>query len=186
MVFRAFISVDVNATPKLMEFSGKLRGSNAALKLVDLNIIHLTLKFLGDTEEALIDDIEKAMTLSVQGVEPFTIDMKSAGAFPNLNYIKVIWVGLENADPLVNIAKTLNNELSKFGFKREKKGFRPHITVARVKGPKNKHAVADILKEYQDEDFGSQRVENVRLKKSVLSREGPTYSTVREVKFKGI
>jgi 2'-5' RNA ligase len=185
MVFRAFISVDVDATPKLMEFSEKLRGSNAALKLVDLKIVHLTLKFLGDTEEALIEDIEKAMTLSVQGIEPFTIDMKSTGAFPNLNYMKVIWVGLENADPLVNIAKTLNNELSRFGFKREKKGFRPHITVARVKGPKNKHALADILKEYQDEFFGSQRVESIRLKKSVLSREGPTYSTVKEVKFPG-
>lgn len=183
MVFRAFISVDVDATPKLIEFSERLRGTNAALKLVDLNIIHLTLKFLGDTEEALIDDIENAMTLSVQGIEPFTIDLKCTGAFPNLNYMKVIWVGLENADPLVNIAKTLNNELSKFGFKREKKGFRPHITLARVKGPKNKHAVADILKEYQDEDFGSQRVESIRLKKSVLSREGPTYSTVKEVKL---
>ncbi len=185
MVFRAFISVDVDATPKLMEFSEKLIGSEAQLKVVDLKIVHLTLKFLGDTEEALIDDIEKAITLSAQGIEPFTIDMKSTGAFPNLNYMKVIWVGLENADPLVNIAKTLNNELSRFGFKREKKGFRPHITVARVKGPKNKHAVADILKEYQDEFFGSQKVESIRLKKSVLSREGPTYSTVKEVKFPG-
>jgi 2'-5' RNA ligase len=185
MVFRAFISVDVDATPKLMEFSEKLRGSGAQLKVVNLKIVHLTLKFLGDTEEALIDDIEKAITLSVQGIEPFTIDMRSTGAFPNLNYMKVIWVGLENADPLVNIAKTLNNELSRFGFKREKKGFRPHITIARVRGPKNKHALVDILKEYQDEDFGSQRVESIRLKKSVLSREGPTYSTIKDVKFSG-
>ncbi len=183
MAFRAFISVDMDSTPKLMEFSERLRGSNAPLKLVDFNIIHLTLKFLGETEEALIYDIENVMTLSVQGIEPFTIDLKSAGAFPNLNYMKVVWIGLEKADPLVTIAKTLDNELSKFGFPREKKGFRPHITVARVRGPKNKHILADILKEYQDEVFGSQRVENIRLKKSVLSREGPSYTTVREVKF---
>jgi 2'-5' RNA ligase len=64
--------------------------------------------------------------------------------------MKVIWVGLENAGSLVAAAKTLNFELSKLGFKREKRGFHPHITVARVKGPRKKNKVQQILKDYKD------------------------------------
>ncbi|UCE39121.1 MAG: RNA 2',3'-cyclic phosphodiesterase [Thermoplasmata archaeon] len=185
MTFRAFIAVEVEVGTKLEEFWNKLKESNAQLKLVEPENIHLTLKFLGDTDEAKIGDIESAMSLSIEGVEPFTMEMIGTGAFPNPNYMKVIWVGLEGADSLVKIAKALNSELSKHGFKREKKGFRPHVTLARVKGPRNKQILGDILKEYQDVVFGTQKVEGIKLKKSVLSREGPTYITVKEVKLLG-
>jgi len=123
------------------------------------------------------------MALGVEGIEPFTMELKGTGAFPNLNYMKVIWVGLENAEALVTIAKKLDSELTKIGFKREKRGFHPHITMARVKGARNKKILAQILKEHETESFGSQNVECIRLKKSVLSREGPTYTTVKDVKF---
>ncbi len=183
MSFRAFISVDVEATHKLREFEERLRGCNAPLKLVDMENIHLTLKFLGETDEGLKDGIAESMALSVEGIQPFTMELRGTGAFPNENYMKVIWVGLENTGALAIITKTLERELSKLGFKREKRGFRPHITVARVKGPKNKNRLQGILREYRDEEFGSQTVECIRLKKSVLSREGPTYTIVKEVKF---
>ncbi|MEE9150245.1 MAG: RNA 2',3'-cyclic phosphodiesterase [Thermoplasmata archaeon] len=183
MTFRAFISADVDATPKLREFEKRLGGSNAQLKMVDLENIHLTLKFLGDTDEALIDDIVEVMGKSVEGIEPFTMELRGTGAFPNLNYMKVIWVGLTNADALVTIARILDRELTKLGFKREKRGFHPHITMARVKGPRKKNVLSQVLRDHEGEEFGSQRVECIRLKKSVLSREGPTYTTVKEVKF---
>ena len=183
MPFRAFISVDVDSTPKLMEMEERLRGSGAQLKVVDLDNIHLTLKFLGDTDEALIEDIVDIMARSVKDVKPFTMGLRGTGAFPNPNYMKVIWVGLEGADALITISKTMDRELANLGFKREKRGFRPHITLARVKGPRKKNILAQILKDYESEEFGTQKVECVRLKKSVLSREGPTYTTVKEVKF---
>lgn len=183
MTFRAFISVDVQMQPKLEEFWNRLHGSGAQLKLVELQNIHMTLKFLGDTDEALVDDIERTMVLSVDKLEPFEIEFTGTGAFPNPNYMKVIWVGLRNAEPLKAVAKTLDQELARLGFKREKKGFRPHITFARVKGPRNKRELAGVLQKYKDESFGTQRVEGIRLKKSVLSREGPTYSVVKEVRF---
>jgi 2'-5' RNA ligase len=183
MPFRAFIAVDVESTSRLSDLKRSLGESGASLKLVDLENIHLTLKFLGDTDENLVESIVEIMKTSVEGIEPFEIELRGTGVFPNPNYMKVIWVGLENAGSLVAAAKTLNFELSKLGFKREKRGFHPHITVARVKGPKKKNKVQQILKDYKDEFFGSQKVECIRLKKSVLSMEGPTYSTIEEVKF---
>ncbi|UCF08789.1 MAG: RNA 2',3'-cyclic phosphodiesterase [Thermoplasmata archaeon] len=183
MPFRAFIAVDVDAPTRLADLKRGLGESGASLKLVDLENIHLTLKFLGDTDEGLVENIAEIMKSSIEGVEPFTMELAGTGVFPNPNYMKVIWVGLVNADPLVAVAKTLDNEISKLGFKREKRGFHPHITVARVKGPRKKNQLQQILKDYRDEVFGTQRVDCIKLKKSVLSREGPTYSTVEEVKF---
>jgi len=183
MTFRAFISVDLESYPKLEEFWERLKKSDAPLKLVALENIHMTLKFLGDTDESLVDDIEKLMITSIQNIEPFDVKIKGTGAFPNLNYMKVVWVGLEGVDPLISISRTLDRELGKLGFKREKRGFRPHVTVARVKGPKNKNILAGIISEYENVSFGVKKVDGIRLKKSVLSREGPTYSTVKDVRF---
>jgi 2'-5' RNA ligase len=184
MTFRAFISVDLESYPKLEEFWERLKGTDAPLRLVAIENLHMTLKFLGDTDEALVGDIERIMVDSIQNLEPFDVELKGTGAFPNLNYMKVVWVGLEGAEPLISLSKTLDRELGKLRFKREKKGFRPHVTLGRVKGPRNKNILADVLTEYQDVSFGVKRVDGIRLKKSVLSREGPTYSTVKEVMFK--
>jgi 2'-5' RNA ligase len=183
MPFRAFIAADVEVTPRLMDLKKSLGDVGAQLKLVDLENIHLTLKFLGDTDEGFVEKIVEIMNAGVEGVEPFTMEIRGTGVFPNPNYMKVLWVGLDNADPLITIAKSIDTGVSKLGFKREKKGFHPHITVARVKGPRKKNEVQQILRDYQNETFGSQLVDCIRLKKSVLSREGPTYSTIEEVKF---
>jgi 2'-5' RNA ligase len=183
MTFRAFISVDLEPQPKLIEFWESLKGTNAPLKLVNLDIIHMTLKFLGDTEERFIEDIERIMIESIQDVRSFEVKLKGTGAFPNLNYMKVVWVGLEGAEPLISISKTLDRDISRLGFKKEKRGFQPHVTVARVKGPRNKDVLADVINDYKDVEFGVKRVDCLRLKKSVLHREGPIYSTVREIKF---
>ena len=183
MPFRAFIAADVKATTRLLDMKKSLGELGAQLKFVDLENIHLTLKFLGDTDEGLVGNIVEIMKASVEGIEPFTIEIRGTGVFPNPNYMKVLWVGLENAESLITMAKSIDNGVSKLGFKREKKGFHPHITVARVKGPRKKNEVQQILRNYQNETFGSQYVDCIRLKKSVLSREGPTYSTIEEVKF---
>jgi 2'-5' RNA ligase len=181
MTFRAFIAVDIDPSPILVEFSRALKETHASIKMVNLENIHLTLKFLGDTDDTLIDDIVGIMRSSIEGLKSFEINFSDVGAFPNLNYMKVIWVGIQNAEPLIDIAKYLEENLGTLGFKREKRGIQPHITICRVKGPKKKDELKKVLNGYASADFGSQEVQYLRLKKSVLNRAGPTYSTVREV-----
>ncbi len=181
MSFRAFIAVDVEYKPKIVDFANALKKTNAPLKMVDIDNIHITLKFLGDTDESKVDDIAEMIKGSIEGLKPFTINFRHVGAFPNLNYMKVIWLGIQNAEPLIKIAKYLEDNLSNLGFKKEKRGFRPHITLARVKGPKRKSELQNVIKNYIDMDFGVQEIRHLRLKKSILSRAGPTYSTVKEV-----
>jgi len=177
--------VDLSRHEKLEEFSRLLKETGGQLKLVDLGMLHLTLKFLGNTEEALVPRIVGIMRESVTNIEPFTIHLHGTGAFPNMNYMNVIWVGVVNSEKLAAMAEFLNEELASLGFEKERRKFSAHLTLARVKGSRNKDKVQNLLKAWEGETFGEERIENIRLKKSVLSPEGPQYSTVEEVKFPG-
>ena len=180
MVFRAFIAVEVDGD-MLRTLSKALGRCDANLKLVDLENVHLTLKFLGNTEEALIPDITAAIEDAASGIEPFTIQVKGVGAFPSTSYIKVVWAGVQGGEPLVEMARKLSQLLQPMGFKRDKKGFSPHVTLARVKSVRDKASLVNILEDFKNQEFGGQTIDSVHLKKSVLTPKGPIYSVVSEV-----
>jgi len=181
--FRGFISIDVGACPKLIEFEGEVEKTGADLKLVEPENVHITLKFLGDTEETLVDEIEKIMNNAVKETKSFNIQLKGAGVFPNQNYIKVVWVGIEHDDPIAAIAQEIDEKLSKFGFKREERKFSPHLTIARVKTSRNKDKLLQIIEKYRDIEFTDMKVDSIKLKKSDLTPKGPIYTTLKEVKI---
>jgi 2'-5' RNA ligase len=123
------------------------------------------------------------MKRAVTDARPFEIGFKGSGAFPNLNYIKVLWVGLVNSDPLSGISRFLDDEMATLGFKRDGRDFSPHVTIGRLKGSQGKEIIQDLLSKTKTADFGSQTVDRLRLKKSVLETSGPTYTTIAEAPF---
>jgi 2'-5' RNA ligase len=181
MKFRAFIAVDIGPMQKLVDLSEALRASGADIKLVEPENIHITLKFLGDTDEELIDPITDGITDSIQGVKPFEVRFEGMGAFPKLDYMRVVWVGLEGTEPLVQISRKLDSALAPLGFKKDKKGFNPHITIARVRSPRGKSELRNIIDSHSTNIFGSINVSSITLKKSVLSSAGPTYTDIKEI-----
>jgi len=181
MPFRAFISMDLEKFPSLVSFQNKIAVSDAKLKLVNLDQLHLTLKFLGDTREELLPHIVNVMKESVHGIEPFKVRLIGTGAFPSKSYMRVIWVGLEDGGTIKQIARKLNQDLEKYGYDKEEREFSPHVTIARVKSPKGKESLGAILSVHEKDVFGEQMINSIRLKKSVLSPKGPTYYTVEEV-----
>ena len=181
MPFRAFISVDLPELGALKAFAEELRGTGAALKVVDISQIRLTVKFLGDTEEALVPRVVDVMRASVAGLPPFTVRVAGTGAFPNLHRMNVVWVGMEGADPLAEIARRLEAGMEPLGYPRERRAFSAHVTIARVKGPRGLDAARRVIEAHTRDAFGEVLVDRIRLKKSVLGPEGPAYSTVEEV-----
>jgi 2'-5' RNA ligase len=181
MPFRAFISVDLPRLPPLEALSEELRGTGASLKLVDPGRVHLTLKFLGDTEEALVPRILEAMRASVAGVPPFPVRLVGTGAFPSLRRMNVLWVGMEGAEPMVEVARRLEAGVEPLGYPRERRDFSPHVTIARAKGGRGLEEARRVLEAHARDTFGEVVVDRIRLKKSVLAPAGPTYSTVDEV-----
>lgn len=181
--FRGFIAIDIDSLPKLVEFENKIKQTGAHVKLVEPKNIHITLKFLGDTDEEQIDEIEKIMKNSVEGTDPFNIQLKSTGVFPNQNYIKIIWIGIHNGDQIGIIANKIDEELSEIGFKKEKRGFSAHLTIARVKSAKNKEQLMQIIEKYKEFEFADIKVDSIKLKKSDLTPKGPIYTTLKEIKL---
>lgn len=178
MAFRAFIAVEMGRHSELESFSRAVESTGAHLKMVNLKNLHVTLKFLGDVDEALVPEIRGAMESAVDGQSPFQLRLRGAGAFPNLGRISVVWAGLEDAGPLVDIAGKLDAGLSGLGFRKERRPFSPHVTVARVKSGKNRDAVADVIRGHEGAEFGTVDVDRIILKKSVLTPRGPIYSDV--------
>ncbi len=165
----------------VLDFCDALVDTGANLKIVAPENMHLTLKFLGDTDEGLRPDIRDAIEECVEGIEPVELAMKGAGVFPKWSYMRVIWVGIDGAEPLVTVAERLEDALQPLGFKREKRGFKPHLTIARVRSGRKKGHLKRVVQQHEDTEFGQWRVREIRLKKSVLGKGGPTYSTVEAV-----
>ena len=181
--FRGFIAIELDITPSILDFEKELKNIDADMKVVEPENIHITLKFLGDLEENLTDEIEKIIKDAVKNIQPFSIKLQGTGVFPNQNYIKVIWIGIKESQYLETIAQTINNNLGNLGFKKEKRGFSPHLTIARVKTAKNKHHILKIIEKYDKKEFSVQQINSITLKKSDLTSKGPVYTTIKEVAF---
>jgi 2'-5' RNA ligase len=181
--FRGFIAIDIDSFPKLIQFENEIKNSGANVKLVEPENLHLTLKFLGDTDENLSEKIEEIIKNSVEGTDSFEIQLKGAGVFPNQNYIRVMWIGIRKGDEIGKIAKKIDEQLLEYGFEKEKRGFSAHLTIARVKSARNKENLLQIIEKYRDIEFGSINVDSIKLKKSELTPEGPIYTTLKQVKL---
>jgi len=114
---------------------------------------------------------------------PFEISLKGAGFFPNQNYIKVIWIGIENTEQLGKIAYKIDDQTLKLGYDREKRKFSAHLTIARVKSAKNKDKLIQIIEKYKEVEFGKIIVDSIKLKQSELTPKGPIYTTLKDIKF---
>jgi 2'-5' RNA ligase len=180
MSFRGFISADIQPREQLVRILNDLVVSRADIKVVKPGLLHVTLKFLGQTEDAAVPEIEARIAKACSGIAPFSIRLKGMGAFPSLSNIRVVWVGIENGDPLEMIARALEASVAELGFREEKRGFKPHLTVARARSGKNMRNVQDILKASAASEFGEYLIDRINLKKSVLSPQGPAYSIVHE------
>ncbi len=179
--FRGFIAIDIKATSQITMFEKEIAKTGADIKLVEPENIHITVKFLGDTDEKYIDSIEQSIKESVREIKPFPITLKGTGVFPNQNYIKVVWIGIIDNGRIETIVRAIDEKLEPLGFKKENRGFSPHLTVGRVKTARNKDQLLKVIGNYQTVEFTLQNVRCISLKKSELTPKGPIYTSLRDV-----
>jgi 2'-5' RNA ligase len=178
---RAFIAVDIPVSHKVSEVINELKKININAKIVETENMHLTLKFLGDIDENLTDEIEKIIKESTLDTQPFEITLKSLGVFPNQKYIKVAWIGVEEVETLKRIAETIDKKLQNLGFKKEERPFSAHLTIARIKSAKNKEKLIQLIHKYQNIELQKININKLFLKKSLLTPKGPIYTNLKEI-----
>jgi len=182
-LIRSFIAFDIDnegVLERLSEAQERLVNTGTYLKLIKPKNIHITMRFLGNIRIELVDRIHNEMEKVV--FTPFDIEIRGVGAFPNLRFARVIWAGIQKgAKKLEDIADQLEPWLQNLGIRPDKKGFSPHITIARVKTGHNKAKLANCINELASYEFGVLRVDCIKLKKSILTPKGPIYSTLIEI-----
>ena len=184
---RAFVAVDMDEASvisKLVEAQRALRDLGADLKLVEPENIHATVRFLGEVPAATIELVKEQM--NEVKFSAFNMEFTGLGAFPNLRKINVVWVGMRKGkEEISRIFEQLEPRFRKIGFEPDNRGFSPHVTIARVKTGRMREELAKFIDEMRDTPFGVVHVEEVRLKRSVLTPKGPVYSTIHAVRASG-
>ncbi|MEM3444755.1 MAG: RNA 2',3'-cyclic phosphodiesterase [Thermoplasmata archaeon] len=176
-MIRAFIAVEFEPTEEIKALHRELRETGCELRLVSLHQIHITLRFLGNIEESAVEEISGILRNCAPARE-FLVKLRGIGAFPNLNHINVVWIGISNPAELERMSTCINEKLVEAGFPKEDRPFTPHLTVARVKGRRNLNVLQRLIKENAMRNFGDVQVNAVHLKKSVLTPEGPIYTNL--------
>jgi len=179
---RCFISVDIddaNIKSAIISVQNTLLSTGADLKPVEEANIHITLRFLGEIPESQTAQVMEIIK-SVE-FKAFKLGFHGVGVFPGLNRPNVVWVGVVGDMPeMLAVYTTMEKGLNKLGYEPERRGFQPHLTICRVRSGRNRVQLAESIRSIQDLDFGEMEVKSIRLKKSVLTRSGPIYSTVAE------
>ncbi len=177
---RLFIAVNVepgtNLTKALTAFRAGLAFEN--IRWVDNSGLHLTLAFLGDTEEDRIRPLSMVMKQKCSGVQPFEFILKGSGIFRNRKAPKVIWLGAEKTEQLYVLYNSIREGLDEAGFVAEGRQFSPHLTIGRIKSLKDRGALETIIAKYRETEFQTIKVESVILYQSILLGTGPVYKVV--------
>jgi 2'-5' RNA ligase len=178
---RTFIAVELpdEVRKNIVELINELKTVEAAVKWVEENNLHITMKFLGEVDNKKLDDLIELTTKAVSGKGSFKAKFQEVGAFP-----RVVWVGTaEGGDKLCALAKELENVLSGSGFRSEEKEFRPHITIGRIKDKKGVDKLKEKMEGFKDAKFGEAWVDSISIMKSTLSPKGPIYEKIKGVKL---
>ena len=134
---RSFIAVELSYAARIE--AGRLisaveKTGIQGVRAVRPEGIHLTLRFLGDVESDAIPRVISSIRAAVAQSQPFELALNAVGAFPNTASATVLWVGVDgDMSSLSDLHENVESELSNVGFRRDRRRFNPHITLARIR-----------------------------------------------------
>lgn len=185
---RTFIAIElpVAVSRELAAIQQRLRGHGLTLRWVKPGNIHLTLKFLGDIMPADIQEIELAMQTAAQANLPFDVTIQGLGVFPGIRRPRVLWSGLGGApERLERLHRSLEDALVERRIAREKRPFKGHLTLARIKGaPDSRQLLSAIEAEGMFEPLPLP-VSELVLFQSRLQPAGAVYTPLVRIRLGG-
>jgi 2'-5' RNA ligase len=185
---RLFLAVNLPDETRDAVFAAAapMRAAAPGVAWVRPHLLHVTLKFLGETPEAAADGVRRAAEAVALGSAPFEVHLRGAGAFPNFRRPRVVWIGIEPAAPMARLAAGLDAACAALGFAREERPFAAHLTLGRVKrelgrgeGVALERAGGAVALEV------GVAVRSIDVMRSELSAQGPTYTRLARAALGG-
>lgn len=178
---RLFAAVKIHPTDNFISTYDDLRKGLrfADIKWVPPENIHVTLKFFGETDEEGIPDINQVLGIVAKDHQPFTLDLKDVGIFGSSYAPRVIWFGMDRAEPLVKLANHVLKEVETIGWERDRQNFVAHLTVGRVNFVPDKRLFQKVIDDLKDIYIQPVQVKEIHLYESILRKEGPLYKVIK-------
>jgi RNA 2',3'-cyclic 3'-phosphodiesterase len=190
---RLFTAIDISeqARNKISNYIQNLRGEFPDLRVgwERAEKLHLTLKFLGDCDERQTKNLETAVLNSVkifaetENEPDIKIEISDTGVFPAKRNARILWLGLRDEKRLLSkLNQILEAECEKIGFEKEKRGFKPHLTIARLREPHKAENLAakHLANKFKPVEFN---VSEIAIYESKLLPTGSIYDKLEKFKI---
>lgn len=177
---RTFVAIKINATRILEEAIRTLHFNLRGEKItwVDIRNLHLTLFFLGEIPDFQINPIADGLRGSVKESKSLRITLSGMGLFRNVRDPRVIWIGVEDNSALVELQSRIADLLVGLGYRKEKRPYRPHLTIGRVKSIYNRELLREEMEKNKDQVLQESVIHEVVFYESILRKEGPQYRII--------
>lgn len=182
---RTFIAIKITPERKLIDIFSTLKKSleGESINWVDINNLHLTLRFLGETTHQQALEIVKSLENISLNYQPFQFSLKGAGFFKSKNQPRVLFLSVGNDVMLKQLAYEIEEGIVSLGFGREKRAFNPHLTVGRIKLIRNKNAFYSLVDENRNTEIQQVPVSELIFYQSILTSAGAVYKPIKIVQL---
>ncbi len=189
MTIRSFLAFDIpeevkkNLANVVRDFQSKERG----VKWSNVDNMHVTMKFFGSVEEELLlGEISSRIESVVEACPSTNLTCQGLGVFPNWKYPRVFWAGFAgDTNRVVDLQRHIGVALEGLELPEEKSDFRLHLTLGRVKARLHNTELSELVEKLGPILFGQVPVKSLILYKSVLTKEGPIYTKLKEFYLSG-
>ncbi len=181
---RLFVALEIpNEIRRLLdEGSRALRRELPKARWVGTDLMHLTLVFLGETDQALLSALHRELNTAFAGFSSFEMTVTGAGAFPPRGRSRVLWAGIDSTIGLDAVEGAAAKAIERAGVvlkeRRSKRPYHPHVTLARCKTPWPRWATEKLQADFGDAHSRPFHVDHGTLIESELGRSGPRYTAV--------
>jgi len=180
---RIFAAVKINPKHELSLFFSRLRQqlADSAIKWVEEENLHLTIKFFGETPEEKIPAIEDA--LSGIHLPPFDFEIGNLKFFGSRYNPRVLFLEALNAESFRSLTTLVNQQILPLGYEPDRQNFVPHLTLGRIKKVSDKKYFQQVITSSSGQVIQTQHVSEFYLFESVLHYSGPEYRELKLYRF---
>ncbi len=185
---RIFAAIDISdeARAKTADYIENLRAAFPRVRVgwERKGKLHLTLKFLGDIDQIQLENLIKAVENTASRISNFRLQISGTGVFPSSRKARILWLGLKDeTGNLQNLNKVLETECEQIGFAKEKRNFKPHLTIARLREP---HKSKELVERHLENEFKADefQVSRVAIYENRLQKSGSIYVAIKNAELK--
>ena len=183
--YRTFIGLPMRVEQPFLQARGQLIEilRDERISWTNPQQYHVTLRFIGDTEQSAIKSIGKALLDGVPVPKQINLEITELGSFGPRKRPRVIWVGFENSSFFSLLKQQVDHALELCGIPVEDQSFRAHLTLGRVRSLKNMERYYNTVEEMNQYFKGSVQFDRLVFFRSILGSRGPEYQVLEEMRF---